>query len=655
MTSARRRADHGFVMVPVMVLLVVALGLGLAVLAIVDTQTSQGSSQRMSDAAQTLAEGVVAATANSLATNGTSADWPTTGACQTITGDLTTAPTGAATSLAYRVTTEVQARFAGTSSDYSSGARATTWKVSVCPVAGTGNGTSWTQTAESRWTDSYLTRTITSQPAGTAPTQLSLWVRGQASVRGSSAATPALSRAVASKIQQSSTTFVPPVDYAVGTGSFSTDLSTGLNSTLLGNSALVGGLLGQVLGTQPLIKDTSSKIGVRCGLLQGLNNGSLCLTGALSSVAQTTASLGLANLNSLLGVDRTVTLGTWTMAPTDAVAGYKALAQASGVYKATVPGTGDVTTHTPGDNTHECFTDTTTAQTVVYLSQIGDGNQYCTVSGTHVAKILIVEKGGVRITGPFTGVVYALNKAECTAADGTCSASDRTAATNGNKTREVVRVEGNSGKVTGSVWADGASGSVGIYPSFTPTTSDLITKIGDSSGICGVASMGTVLNTLGSALNGVGALLGAIVGVKQVRYPGGVSTQPDKCTLLKAALALKTPDQLEALYQGGGTVAVTISEHRTCSALIVLGACAGTWSGWSSDATDQTSVTIPPLLGGTTSSNSLLGQLSSLLGTTLGNTYTAIQYDVSTVTNASVQLSTGAGPVVGTYRNIGSN
>jgi hypothetical protein len=654
MTRTRRRhhSEHGFVMVPVIALLAVALGLGIALLAIVDTQTTQGSSQRMSDAAQTLSEGVAAAATNALSSNPSAVDWPITGSCQTFTGNLTTAPTGTATSLSYRVAKEVWDRFNGSSTDYASATRSTTWKVNICPVAGTGNGTTWNQNAESRWSDSYLTRTISSQPAGAGPAQVSLWVRGQAAVRTTGATKPALSRAVATKVLQSVYPFVPPTNFAVGTGSFSTDLGTGLNG-LLTNVTLVSGLLSQTLGIQPIIKDTSSKIGVRCGLLTKLippNLNSLCLSGTLAGVAQTTAALGLSSLNSLLGIDRTVSLPNWTMAPPDAIAAYKAAAQSYGVYKATVPGT------TAPASAPECYTDATTAQTVVYIAQVGTGDQYCTITGTagrNTAKILIIEKGRVRITGPFTGVVYALNKAECTQSDGTCSSADHTSAV----TREVVRIEGNAGKVTGSVWADGAGGAVGIYPSFNTSSVNVNSLLGVgnvTTGICGIPIVGTALSGVTSLLGGVlslvGNILGGLIGTQEeVRYPGG-SSAPTSCDLLKGSLDNLTPDELLQLYNGTDptpTVPIVVSEHRTRNCTLFI---CGSWSAWSTR--DSTTVTMPTLL--TSALSSVVGQVSGLLGGTLGS-FTAIQYSDAVVTNAAAQIPTGAGPVVGSYRNIGSN
>ena len=62
-------------MVPVIILMVVAIGVAFALLAIVDTQTSQSREQRSKDSAQTLAEGAVSSTANVLADTASAAVW----------------------------------------------------------------------------------------------------------------------------------------------------------------------------------------------------------------------------------------------------------------------------------------------------------------------------------------------------------------------------------------------------------------------------------------------------------------------------------------------------------------------------------------------------------------------------------------------------
>lgn len=145
------QSEAGMVMVPVIILLVVAIATSLALLALVDTQTGESREQRSADSAQTLAEGLVSATANVLAAD--PSVWPaTTGPCVPVTGNLEAGtPTG--TSLADKVTAEIKARFSGTSPELASTAmQGTTWKVDVCPVAAADTA---------RWEETILARTST--------------------------------------------------------------------------------------------------------------------------------------------------------------------------------------------------------------------------------------------------------------------------------------------------------------------------------------------------------------------------------------------------------------------------------------------------------------------------------------------------------------
>ncbi len=624
------RNEDGWVMVPAIVLLVVALGFAFALLAIVDTQTSQSRQQRSTDAAQTLAEGVVTATANVLAADATSASWPTSGACETITGDLTTAPTGNTSSLAYRVTTEVQTRFSGSSPEYAtSNGRSTSWKVNVCP-----------DSFQRRWNESLLTTGVPAAVTPT-PTQISMWVRGQARVRVTNPATPSVTtRAVATKVKQSEVVFTPPKDYALGTGSLSTEV-TGTVGTLTSTQ------LNRLLGTNPLIADATTKIGARCGLLSTLDNpASVCLSGTLAGSTGVTNATGLDPLNTLLGTDRFTTLATWNMAPADAVAAWKAEAQnGGGIYLANVSGSGDVRNAAAGPGSApECFTDTdaATAQ-VVYIGTVGNGEQYCKVTGTRTEKILIVERGGVVIQGAFTGVVYGLNKQECTGDGGACSEDDRENAV----LREVARIEGTSGHVTGSVWADGAGGEVGIYPA--ANTPSLLASAATAliPDLCSLPLVGPLLSTVANALGAVAGLVGGVLGIlgntqEQVRYPDNASN-PTGCQLLTAQLGTLTNSQLLTLFQNGGTVNVVTSERRTRTCTIAaLSIGCGAWSAWTTR--DTQTLQFPALTSDLT--GALIGLLSN---------YTAVTGDNTVIENAAASIALGGGPDTGTYRNIAPN
>jgi hypothetical protein len=634
-------SDEGWMLVPVIILMVVAIGVGTALLLIVNTQSRQSGKQRSVDSAQTLAEGAVSATANVLAVDHSAAMWPVSGGCLTVNGDLTNASTQPSTSLAAKVTTEVQSRFSG---------HDTTWRVSVCPVQSSDT---------SRWDETYLTRT-TSAPAST-PSPVSVWVRAQASVHSPNTTTrPQNARAVVSKVRQSSTAFAPPENFAVGTGVFATDISATLNSTLTSNTSLVGSIVSKTLGVDPLIAASSSNIGVRCGLLTMLDSpGTTCLAGSIAGVAGVTNATGLGTLNTLLGIDRTKALGTWTMAPSDAIEAWRTEAKNSGVYSpasSPVPGFGnDITKNVSGGSGSgfDCFLGTPTSSQVIFIEKVGNGEQYCNVPAGKTAKILVVERGAVRIQGAFTGVVYMLNKQECTQADGSCSTADRDDAV----TREVVRIDGNSGKVTGSVWADGAGGAVGIYPSLSPSSvsTAALLGVGDvTTGVCGLPAVSGLLTTVNGALTTVGTLVGNILALtsttqEEVRYPGGAASAPTACSLLQGKLGSLTSSQLLDLFGTASSQAIVTSEHRTrtCKTFVVVCLAWNNWSGWSTR--DTSTVALPALLGGATAS--VVNQLGGLIGNTLTN-YTAIQYDAATVANAAAAITQGAAPVVGTYRNV---
>lgn len=619
------RSEHGFVMVPVIVLMVVAIGVCMALLAIVDTQSSDSREVRSGDAAQTLAEGAVSATANVLAAN--QSLWPTSGACKTASGDLTTAAGGGST-LDALIAAEVKSRFNGTSPDYaSSSTHETTWRVDVCPVDAADT---------SRWEESMMARTSVTAPSSSSPP--SVWVRGRASVRASTTATqPENTRIVVSKIRQSSRTFAPPQDYAVGTGVFSTDLGTTLSTTLTSNTSLLGGIV------QPLIAAQTSKIGVRCGLLVTIDNpATTCLAGTLAGVSGVTNATGLGTLNTVLGL-RNEALPTWTMAPEDAIETWRAQAKAAGTWAATINGYGnDITKNVTGTtgSAQDCFYGATTSATVIFIEKVGNGEQYCNVPPNSTAKIIVVERGAIRVKdGLFTGVVYALNKQECTDADGGCSASDRKNAVS----REVVRIDGNLGKVKGSVWADGAGGAVGIYPSLTPSnvTNASLLALGDATtGICGLSGVSSLVTTLNSTLTSLLSSVTGLLSLEEVRYPDGTTTKPSGCTLLKSRLSSLTSSQLMDLYGTGGNQTVVTTIHRTRTSIL------SSWSAWSTKTTS--SLAFPVVLP------SVASDLGGLLGQTLSG-YTAIQYDSATVSNASAQISQGAAPIVGTYRNVGGS
>lgn len=668
-----RRDDEGWILVPAMALMVISLLIAFALLVAVDGQRKQGQVQRTADASQALAEGVVSATSEALAqwtpanaVSGEGTPWTMT-ACTAITGNLGGVTTGA-TELESLVRTAVNGRFNGTSGEFVSGAatwnvaEGTSWSTKICPV---------TSATSSRWdgTNTTLSAAPTATPG-------SLWVLGTSTLVRTDQRHAR--RAVVAKVRQSTATFTPPADFALGAGVFTTDLTTGLNSLLSGVTS--SNLLGSVTSTlgvrstpliapqnNPSTTPKTSLIGVRCGLLNSVgNSGTTCLTGTTGGVGSTLNSAGLGQLDTLLGgLSRTQQLGTWTMAPADAIAAWKAEAVASGTYYASLPSANgsDIRTGsgpTVGTTVPKCFPDdtgTTYKDKVIYIGQVGtNGEGYCAISTATTAKMIIVEKGAVEIQAPVKAVVYALNKQE--------NANSRST----EPAREVIRIEGIGGSVTGQVWADGAGGAVGLYPNYSNVAStskeDLIKAITDTAGICGTYNGGTVINGLNSAVSNVLGLVGQVLGnvqlgaFTQTKYQPipsqtGESNPATGCDYLKRVLRAYDVPTLETLARSGGSVVVPYRQHatRSCTGANVLGvvvANCGAWTAWSSDATDSQTVVIPQNLP---SDTGILSQVLSVVNA-INSNYTAITYDPTVTAAAIANLTTGAGPTAGSFRSV---
>jgi hypothetical protein len=300
-----------------------------------------------------------------------------------------------------------------------------------------------------------------------------------------------------------------------------------------------------------------------------------------------------------------------------------------------------------------------TKDTVIYIKQVGNGEQYCTLRAGTVG-IIVVERGAMRVvgSGTFHGVVYGANLQEC-GDDGVCTNDERKAGA--THPREVVRIDG--GTVSGAVWADGAGGRTGVYPPKlgTLSTSDILVSTTDPNSPCAVPV--GLTGAVSSLTTGLGTFLGGTLNFLAGSYytlPDG-STQtykPDACQLLKIALTQvgKTePEKLAQLLIDGGKVTVTVAKH-SC---VVLGAIC-------TDSSSSTDVTIP---AGTTISNttgsgptSVLGGIVGLLTSTITTPkYQAIVYNAAdaglspaAATGSTVTLPQGAAPVIGTYRNVPS-
>lgn len=693
------RDDGGWVLVPAMVMMAVTLVLALVLLAVVDRQSQSARERRTTDAAQALADGVVTSTGTALASMNTTdaaslaAAWPTTGPCSVVTGDLgastaTAPPPGetAAQALSRRIQAAVKRGFDETDNDYVRTAAASTkWSVQLCPDRG-----------GDVWSDDFMDSAVTT-PAS-APRR-AVWVRAQADVRGVAGKVTGGSRAAATKVRQANAPFVAPEDLAIGTASFTTNLSTDVTNLLKDGpvgALVVRGLLGQ----GHLIENGQAKIGLRCGLLDALDNPglNLCVGGALggtnSVVGAATNTLGLGalgtTLGGILGIDRTLNLGSYTIAPDRARAAFEALARQNGNYVDTVAGGA---AGTPAAST-SCFANASTngkfltaqntADQVVYIRQVGDGgvsgtagdDPFCTLPPGISPAVLVVERGGARVTGAFTGVLYAANRQEI---DGATTPAQVEAKRASARYRETVRIE-YPGKVTGAVWTDGAGGQVGLYPQAALSTQSLLT-VGGNDGICSVPAVGPLLNGIDSLLTTVTGLVeNALTTVFDVvryertqtqhRYPDGIA-KPTRCQLLKRTLGNLTTSQLIDLFRTGGRVDVEVGEerHRTQQRKATIGCALGgalsdlvglpdtCWTptdpeaGWSAWALEKTQTSTVAGFVNTLTAPDVVNQLLAAISATLTN-WTAVDRNIDRIRLANVGMAVGAEPVPGTYRVV---
>ncbi|MDB5297860.1 MAG: hypothetical protein JWO31_3843 [Phycisphaerales bacterium] len=703
--------DAGWVMIPVVVLLVVALGLGFALLSLVDTQTQAASKQRDIDAAHTLAEGVATSTANVLAA-GVAADWSTTN-CSTggvISGKLTTDPNAAltnpASSLAGRIETEVRTRFKKdvTLSAYGKAERAASWTIRLCPTTDAG-----VTATDNRFTSATLER---SGSTGTVNGHKTLWIRAQTRILTAQDADVRRS-AVAAKVVQGGSDFVPSSDVAIATGKMSLGLSSALGS-LLNGGTLGNAVLGTVLGTKPEVDDfptripANAKIGTRCDLLNGLSNTTnlqpnalnldLCLSGAVAGTGQLVSSLGLGTLNSVLGTNRFTTLAGWSSTTPRAIQAYRDLAvdqQNAGIGPGVLNpgGYGDITTRNTAGANVPCVTDTQWntmpavatgqySQSVVFIDKVGNGDNYCTLSGDHQARIFVVARGGVRVTGKFKGVVYGLNLGECDTSSRTssdindCSVAERKNAAS----HEAVRIEA-GGQVQGAVWVDGAKGQLGIIPpdlSGGSTVTNALLNTATSTlddRICSLPASiplitpltNLVTNLVGSVLGLVGGLVNEVAGIRNEAQslPAGSATPVGDppadaaagCGIFKAALkGLSSTDVASRLGLGGsvpvGMEGWTRRQTKGCG---FLGLSWCEWGPWTKTSkTSSTSVLVPgdqTLLNGILGIGGTLTDVVSALTSTL-STSTAVYRDPLVIGAAMIGLKDNATFVPGSFRSV---
>ncbi|WP_320672667.1 hypothetical protein [Patulibacter defluvii] len=721
--ASRVHDEGGWVIVPVVALLAIGLMLAFAALLLVDRQTQAAGGERVTDAAQTLAEGAATATANMLASDESDPLWTARfSACETVSGNLAGPPSSTA-SFAGRVQAAVNDYFdAATASgsalsDYvDKGGRSTRWTVYVCPTDD--NGTP----ADPRWDDAAKLKTaagtaLASWPANSQKStgyltpagregQPTLWVRAQGDVRPATGS-KGRSRAVAAKVQRGATKWQPDPAYALATGNFDNDLGTvtgqvfGSLTTAVGQKLLNGalgekGLLGKrddLIGDAPPPNgdNQKAKIGVRCGLLQGaddtvkgvLGNGidlqkldlNLCLGGVFGQVSQLKLlqKTGLDTLtNPLLGIDRYRNLNNYAMAPAAVVDAYKSSAKAGdngsagalrGVYRDQIAGT----TYNPNNpgSVAECNLpwNQITADTVVYVDKIGDGDQSCSIDASRTVnvRVLVINRGRIVIRGKLNGVVYALNGNECANAPSTgCTQAYRAA----QPTREVVRIEGSQAVVTGAVWTDGVRSKTGIYPGSEPGT------LGGALGPLLSAVASPVDNTLcslpvlGPLLSGLTNLLGDILtlvtgGTVTAQLPAGSAGPPSDnvdqraCGVVRTIVGqLANLPGLSGLISAGGPTNYGYDKWEKCVPGVLNLFCAGVGTAWRKTGTGTGSQTLPAGLLNDLLNSGPLNNVKQLLITLGGTNHTMLVRDPSLIGRAAIDVPDNASFVPGSFRSV---
>ncbi len=478
----RLRDDSGAAMITALLSALVMLALGLALLAIVDAQAKQSTTERTRDRGFNLSESVLTSEAFVLGRN-----WPASAVLSgagTLTAPLERNCSDAAAAVTATLGTTAAAGSAGAllqpnlNATYTDTAYAgAAWQVNVCDDDGT----------TTVWNDTTLTNATKNWDKNGNGL---LWVRAQSTVA-------AKTRAVAGLVKVRTDPALQP-KYGLVSGNVAEDLSTAVNA--ISNASVVSSLKSNLLNTNPVVAadlplyplPASGVTGLRCGLLNNLALTKTCVTGTIGA------------LSAVPAINTLVTNGAYTQYPsitsTDAgtVGQIRAQAKASLTYTALSAGA-DTVAAAPACT----ITGTPTANTVVFIEKVGTGDQYCYVdvgTASKAYKALVIGSGRVIIRGDnnanapaaysstaptnlFTGVVYALN----------LQTTDQTASI---PVREVVRVE-KGARVRGTVNADGKNATVALVPPDFNTAS-LVNGLLCPGLSCGVANLVIALGATGA-------------------------------------------------------------------------------------------------------------------------------------------------------------
>jgi hypothetical protein len=437
LNRADLRSERGTALITAILILMIMLPLGLALLSVVDMQTRESGTERTRDRAFNLADSALSSAAFSL-----SRAWPASGAsapsntgsggtaaqCSTAAyGAQLGAPTNAGSATA-RLQPNLNASY--TDSAY----LGATWQINVCDDDPSGAG-------PMVWKDTLLARQNYDQNHNNL-----VWVRAQATVHGKTRALAGLVR--------TNTTSALSSKFGLVTGRMNSDVTNSADIVLSGS--LLGGVAKALLHTAPLVAadpstNPSGVTAVRCSALDSLP--STCLAGVVGSTD------ALPFLGELVTGGMLVQAASPTAASDAAIAQLKQQAMTSNTYQATTPGVtypaSYASTFTSLNPPLCTWPGSAGPTTVVYIEQVGDGDQACMIDTTTNPqfKALVIAHGRVVLRGDGTlrGVVYALNQQRETLGDAA------------SPTREVVRIDAGA-HVLGGVAADGKSAQVGVYP-----------------------------------------------------------------------------------------------------------------------------------------------------------------------------------------------
>ena len=407
----------------------VMLALGLALLAIVDTQANESSAEVTRDRAFNLAESVLTSEAFILGRNWPDAAPSPNPACSassggfgdTIGSSATPSPTTA------RLRPNLNAGY--TDAAYAGATR----QVNLCDDDGT-----------RVWNDTLL-----NNATWDANHNNKLWVRTQSTVAGKT-------RALVGLV---TVRHVPALNAKYGLVSGSIAEHLGPATSAITNTAVLSALKTGLINTNPPVREdaahpvpASGVTGLRCGLLDNVDEVKPCITGAIGALSAVPA------VNALITQNRFEQFPTTESTSRHAIGQMRTQALRTGGYVAAVAG-GASAAGAPACAGLPASDPTT----VVFIEKIGTGDEYCSidVSTSKTYKALVIGSGRVVIRGSntitaystttsnrLTAVVYALNQ----------QTPDHTTTT---PVREVVRIE-KAARITGAVHADGKNASVNI-------------------------------------------------------------------------------------------------------------------------------------------------------------------------------------------------